>query len=226
MTYNLRIGPLTVRTPGSTYYDLGPQLGIRTKNVDTLEAAVVTMASATRYEDVPTLVSLDGNALLESNFDAAKIIITTQTLLEINAAKFNRTATHNVNVLVGEPLPFTFVSKLKEIGVEGLIPKISVHGFDACVDANQEAFKHGGIWPSYLMNYNATHRVSTGIVPLSAKQLQIAHIIATRGLSNKQLAIHLRLSESTIKMHIGIILKKYGVQSRTQLVVALQKEIF
>jgi len=225
MTYNLRIGALKVHTPGITYHDLGPHLGIRTKNVDTLEAAVVTMASATRYENVPTLVSLDGNALLKSKVDAIKIIITTQTLLEINAAKFNGTATHNINVLVGEPLPFTFAKKLKEVGVSSLIPKISVHGFDACVAANQEAFKHGGIWPSYLINYNVTHKASTGIVPLSAKQLQIAHIIATRGLSNKQLAIHFQCAESTIKMHIGIILKKYGVQSRTQLVLALQKEL-
>jgi DNA-binding CsgD family transcriptional regulator len=225
MTYNLRIGPLKVQTPGITYHDLGPALNIRTKNVETIEAAVITLASATRYENVPTLISLDGNALLESKVDATKIIVTTQTLLEINTAKFNGTATHNINVIVGEPLPFTFVKKLKEIGVSSLIPKISVHGFDACIAANRESFKHGGVWPSYLINYNLAHKSHTNIVPLSTKQQQIAHIIATRGLSNRQLAIHFRLTESTIKMHIGIILKKYGVQSRTQLVLALQKEL-
>ena len=226
MTYNLRIGPLKVNTPGITYRDLGRTLNMRTKNVDTLEAAVVTIASATRYDNVPDLVSLDGNALLTSTIAPSDIIRTTQTLLDLSTIKFNGNRKHSISILVDEPLPFTLVKQLKASGVKSLIPKISAHGFDSCISANQEFLTHGEVWPSYLINYNVAHTSSAGIVPLTHMQKQIAYIIATRGLSNKQLSAHFGLADSTIKMHIGIILKKYGVQNRTQLVLALQKELF
>jgi len=38
-----------------------------------------------------------------------------------------------------------------------------------------------------------------------------------RALSNKQIAREMHLAESTIKMHVGNLIRKYGVQNRTQL---------
>lgn len=38
-----------------------------------------------------------------------------------------------------------------------------------------------------------------------------------RALSNKQIAREMHLAESTIKMHVGNLMRKYGVQNRTQL---------
>lgn len=54
---------------------------------------------------------------------------------------------------------------------------------------------------------------------LTPRQQQIAKLVSTRGLSNKMIARVLGISESTVKLHISSILKKYGVKSRTQLVV-------
>lgn len=38
-----------------------------------------------------------------------------------------------------------------------------------------------------------------------------------RALSNKEIARQIKLSESTVKMHVGSLIKKYGVRNRTQL---------
>lgn len=54
---------------------------------------------------------------------------------------------------------------------------------------------------------------------LTPRQQQIFDIIVNRGSSNKQVAKIIGISESTVKLHIGHIFKKYGVKNRTQLAV-------
>lgn len=56
-------------------------------------------------------------------------------------------------------------------------------------------------------------------ISLTPRQEQILKIIKERGSSNKTIAKMLNLSESTVKLHITQILKKYGVKNRTQLAV-------
>lgn len=53
---------------------------------------------------------------------------------------------------------------------------------------------------------------------LTFRQEQILQLIKTRALSNAQIANMLKISESTVKMHVGLILKKYGLRNRLQLV--------
>ena len=54
---------------------------------------------------------------------------------------------------------------------------------------------------------------------LSARQHQIFNILVTRGPTNKQIAQMLNITESTVKIHIGIILKRFGLQTRSQLII-------
>jgi two-component system nitrate/nitrite response regulator NarL len=44
-------------------------------------------------------------------------------------------------------------------------------------------------------------------------------MVTNRGASNKMIAKTLNISESTVKLHIGTILKKFGVRNRTQLAI-------
>ena len=41
---------------------------------------------------------------------------------------------------------------------------------------------------------------------------------AMNGLTNKQIAKRLNISESTVKLHMGAVLKAFGVQNRSQLI--------
>ena len=54
---------------------------------------------------------------------------------------------------------------------------------------------------------------------LTVRQSQVLHLVQDRGASNKTIAKILGITESTVKLHMGTILKKYGVKNRTQLAV-------
>jgi len=56
-------------------------------------------------------------------------------------------------------------------------------------------------------------------IRLTPRQQQILLLISQRGASNKVIAKTLNITESTVKLHVGAILKKYGVRNRTQLAV-------
>lgn len=60
---------------------------------------------------------------------------------------------------------------------------------------------------------------------LTRTELRVAQLLA-RACSNKQIADHLRISKSTVETHVSHVLKKLGVQSRSEavLVIKPQKE--
>ncbi len=55
---------------------------------------------------------------------------------------------------------------------------------------------------------------------LTARQQEIVALLC-RGLSNKEIARELRLSEGTAKVHVQNILEKTGFRSRTEIISAL-----
>jgi DNA-binding CsgD family transcriptional regulator len=61
-------------------------------------------------------------------------------------------------------------------------------------------------------------------ITLTARQAQILQLICDRGASNKVIAHTLKISESTVKLHITAVLKKYGVRNRTQLALFANKQ--
>ncbi len=56
------------------------------------------------------------------------------------------------------------------------------------------------------------------IEPLTGRELDVLRGLA-EGLSNKQLAHHLAISEHTVKFHVNALMGKLGAQSRTEAVV-------
>lgn len=64
------------------------------------------------------------------------------------------------------------------------------------------------------------------IESLTEREQDVLRLLAT-GLTNKEIAYHLNLSEKTIKVHVSVILAKLGVQSRTQAAMfALQNRLY
>ncbi|HEX2906747.1 MAG TPA: response regulator transcription factor [Phototrophicaceae bacterium] len=55
-------------------------------------------------------------------------------------------------------------------------------------------------------------------VPLSPREMEILQFV-THGLSNKEIALKLRISQQTVKNHMTSILKKLNVEDRTQAAV-------
>lgn len=71
---------------------------------------------------------------------------------------------------------------------------------------------------------NISTKNSSGI-HLTPRQKQIFELVSKRGASNKVIAKTLNISESTVKLHMGAILKKYNVRNRTQLAVFSKKNL-
>ncbi|MFN7398277.1 MAG: LuxR C-terminal-related transcriptional regulator [Sandaracinobacter sp.] len=67
--------------------------------------------------------------------------------------------------------------------------------------------------------------VHTAGVPLTRRENDVALLVA-RGLSNKEIARELSLSESTVKHHVHVILSKFGVGTRGQLMRNLNNDLW
>lgn len=65
---------------------------------------------------------------------------------------------------------------------------------------------------------------NTSNVDLTPRQTQILHLLSHRGASNKVIAKMLNISESTVKLHMSAILRKFGVRNRTQLAVFYKQQ--
>lgn len=61
----------------------------------------------------------------------------------------------------------------------------------------------------------ANQEETTSIENLTERETQVLRLVA-RGCSNKEIALALDIAEKTVKAHIGNILSKLGVTSRTQ----------
>jgi two-component system response regulator DegU len=54
--------------------------------------------------------------------------------------------------------------------------------------------------------------------PLSGREMEVLEYVV-RGLSNKEIAVKLGISHQTVKNHVTAVLRKFGVEDRTQAVV-------
>ena len=71
---------------------------------------------------------------------------------------------------------------------------------------------------AHLQGATADGVEDPGFSPLTARELEILDCIA-RGLSNKEMAAQLSISDQTVKNHITSLLRKLGVSDRTQAVL-------
>ena len=67
-----------------------------------------------------------------------------------------------------------------------------------------------GVSAAFLNNVVAT--------PISPREMEILQFV-TNGLSNKEIAVRLGISQQTVKNHMTSILKKLNVEDRTQAAV-------
>lgn len=179
----------------------------------------------------PTIISLqdsilkdlstDSNDQEEINFSA---IISAINL--IIRARFETNST-KIAVLVEDPVTREKIKSWKSAGVDGLLPMAPDFSFHVSLKAYQDLLDSGASWPTEVIE--KTHHRRTEIknvvcedgIELTDRQAQVRDLLCERGLSNKAIARQLNISESTVKIHVGSILKRYGVRNRTQLALAV-----
>lgn len=108
----------------------------------------------------------------------------------------------------------------KKLGIFGLIAYHEAFSFKETMDSLSALFHRIPYWPKHLLDQLQGNKPKCkNNLLLTDRQQQVFDLIATRGLSNKQIAKSLHISESTVKLHITEIFKKHGVRTRTQLAV-------
>jgi DNA-binding NarL/FixJ family response regulator len=114
------------------------------------------------------------------------------------------------------------IHKVMEMGACAFIPKSS------SLDKMAEAVRHvlnGEFWVPDYINLDAIENTDTEhadikenlsrLAQLTPNQLKVLKMMAD-GLLNKQIAYELNISESTVKQHSSQVLKKLGLNNRTQ----------
>ena len=117
------------------------------------------------------------------------------------------------------------IRKSLELGVSGFISKRSEA---EVLYKALEVVLDGGTYlpPSILQPTGATvmqDRHASGLKKgLTQRQNQVLNLVA-QGLSNKQIAYEMGVSEATVKLHINALLRSVGATNRTQAVIMAQK---
>jgi len=129
-----------------------------------------------------------------------------------------------VAVVSGSDEPYV-VRRAIDYGASGFIPKSS--SLELIAKAVGEILE-GEVWlpPDMAQSLGEVNeeetRFAAAIASLTPQQFRVLNML-TEGLLNKQIAYELSVSEATIKAHVTAILRKLGVHSRTQAVIAAQK---
>ncbi len=152
--------------------------------------------------DMPDMLWEEGLAELRQKSNGARYVI-------ISASEDNRD-----------------IRKSLEQGISGYIPKRSD---TKVLNAALKLILDGGTYfpPSVLESRTSASKDSLPVERpkskvLTNRQFEVLSLIA-QGMSNKQIAYELGVSEATVKLHINAMLRSLGVNNRTQAVITAQK---
>lgn len=120
------------------------------------------------------------------------------------------------------------VSAALEFGASGYVPK---HSQRQVFQDALERIARGEVYlpEGFVLNEPASTRqlapTRERLESLTPQQARILTLVS-EGKLNKQIAYELSIAESTVKAHVTVIMRKLGVQTRTQAVLAAQAAKF
>ena len=201
------------------------------KMFDSVEQCIAEIFSLKDYQDLPRSINIDYIHFQGKEVPLEEIISALRTAVALTSSRLGYGyQTVKINFRIAQPISKSFSEYLESIGVDNLTPTPSHWGTDVWKSAVDRIVLSEKVWPKFLIEgneaLNICHIESTQIsFKLTPRQEEIVRLIAARGLSNKQVARQLGISESAIKLHVGLVLKKYGLRNRTQLARALTNDI-
>ncbi len=195
---------------------------------DALSMTLQTVAAISSMHTAPTLqAALD----LLTGGTSVDLIVLDLNLPDVNGLDGLlrlRNATDAPIVVVSSMADNRIVSSVIHAGARGFVPKHSQRDvFRKAIDT----LKRGDVFvpEGYELlkdiadapEDNAVTRLAT----LTNQQARILQLIC-EGKLNKQIAFDLSIAETTVKAHVTAIMRKLGVQSRTQAVLVAKQASF
>jgi len=211
---------------------LEKDLNIEIWCLDDIKKVFQTLSSGTFYTDV-VLVSIKHIEDKMGKVDIIDLVNTINTLMRISDAKLRpdqSKITHpRVCVFVNEETDLNVVKQLMITPGVFLGSIISdTWTFDDVKNNLARNFKGDFSPPKNIIERVKKKKSSVIIkkneIHLTPREQQILSLIQDRGATNKVIAKLLNISESTVKLHVGKVFKKYGCKNRTQLVLFSKKK--
>ena len=123
------------------------------------------------------------------------------------------------------------IKQLQRAGINGIVPCRKTFSLRDSLMALDQLMRGQPYWPQHIISQLSFDITKDDILPntnsacartiaLTSRQEEIYNLIINRGLNNKQIARTLNISDGTVKIHVGKLLKAIGVRNRTQLLLA------
>ena len=125
----------------------------------------------------------------------------------------------HIGVGIEADTPLSLIKELQKHKIIGIAPGATSFGHEHTNAAIKSILNGEAHWPKDVIGKLPGNKKSTtkSNIHLTDRQTQVYDLIALRGLSNKQIARTLNISESTVKIHVSAIMKVLCVRNRTQL---------
>lgn len=194
------------------------------------DALELTLKSVADFTAVRTADCLEAAFTQLASTEAPSLVILDLNLPDVNGLdgliRLKRKVEKTPVIIVSSMTDNSIISSAIVAGAAGFIPKHSARAVfkEAIAQIERgEVYKPAG----YVEGSGPTERdeTVTRLSSLTNQQARILELIC-EGKLNKQIAFDLTIAETTVKAHVTAIMRKLGVQSRTQAVLVAQDARF
>jgi DNA-binding CsgD family transcriptional regulator len=195
-----------------------------------IEGLLLKLNTVKSYDEIPDMISISYLDLISRGIDLKDTFDVIRLTSRLAANRFNEKPkeilmTGHVGL---RSLAVSDCKKLISAGFVGCTLSPLVHGIEASEESAYCNKKDPYHWTPLATEGKVvieTQVLTPLEITLTFRQEQILKMVCEKGMTNYQIAKRLDLSESTVKMHIGIVFKKYGVRDRSQLIFSLKEKI-
>ena len=185
------------------------------------DVADCTLISANSWNELASSLSADPKCIMfhvdmihKKGANISEFLNMLETFMRFNAVDKKP----NIAVVISEDTSLATIKELQKNKILGIIPDSKHWPVTELKEAVSSILAGKSYWPKHIINkLPGNVDKPSKEIHLTDRQLQVYDLIATRGLSNKQIAKTLKISESTVKIHVSAILKNLCVRNRTQL---------
>jgi DNA-binding NarL/FixJ family response regulator len=169
----------------------------------------------------PTTIVFHINMVNKHGGTISELILMLETLIRYT----NPDQKPNIGVCIESDTSLATIKELQKHKILGIVPGAKSIGAEHANTAIKALLNSQPHWPKNIIDSlpgNRQKKNNNNSQNPTPRQQEVFNLIATRGLSNKQIARTLNIAESTVKLHVGAIMKLYCVRNRTQLALLKQ----
>lgn len=139
----------------------------------------------------------------------------------------HRTHPEIQTVVLGDRIDSEYIEKVIGAGARGYLTHSAS---EPEILAAIEAVREGSIWAprkvlAKLINQAPAKRTSPETTDFTPRELQVLELL-TAGRSNREIGLSLQIDESTVKAHVGRLMRKVGVANRISLTMFAMQHLF